>query len=170
MVYLELTESGSRLVQAKDEEQEQRPTPNKRERAREGLMDGWMEGGREGVYVERERNRVCYLHSAGVVVVHGADKMTVTNGFRSHADEDDDERINQMVVRAREDADWVMKKVRNTQLVRAYVRARVPPVCVRARVRACVHLAAVSARCILPVRTSCVVCVDCVYSCTHSLA
>ena len=32
-------------------------------------------------------------------------------GFRSHADEVDNERIRQIITRAVEDAEWIMKKV-----------------------------------------------------------
>ena len=35
----------------------------------------------------------------------------VIQGFRSHANENDAERIQQIIKRAKEDAEWVLKKV-----------------------------------------------------------
>ncbi|XP_075706935.1 LYR motif-containing protein 9 isoform X1 [Rhinoderma darwinii] len=40
-------------------------------------------------------------------------KHAVRQSFRVHADEDDPERIQQIIKRAIEDADWVMNKIFN---------------------------------------------------------
>ncbi|XP_053562239.1 LYR motif-containing protein 9 [Bombina bombina] len=40
-------------------------------------------------------------------------KHAIRQGFRVHADEDTEQRIQQIIKRAIEDADWVMKKYKN---------------------------------------------------------
>ncbi|XP_074045125.1 LYR motif-containing protein 9 isoform X3 [Macrotis lagotis] len=44
-------------------------------------------------------------------------KHAIRQSFRVHADEDNPERIQQIIRRAIDDADWVMKKVRSMTLV-----------------------------------------------------
>ncbi|KAK2151956.1 hypothetical protein LSH36_344g00011 [Paralvinella palmiformis] len=41
-------------------------------------------------------------------------KNYVKQGFKSHADEDDPERVKQIISRALEDAEWIIKKYTKT--------------------------------------------------------
>uniref|UniRef100_A0A8C5TKC4 LYR motif-containing protein 9 n=1 Tax=Malurus cyaneus samueli TaxID=2593467 RepID=A0A8C5TKC4_9PASS len=44
---------------------------------------------------------------------HAIRQVSIGQSFKVHADEDDPERIQQIIKRAIEDADWVMNKYKN---------------------------------------------------------
>ncbi|NWS96895.1 LYRM9 protein, partial [Mionectes macconnelli] len=63
---------------------------------------------RSAVQLYRYLLRCCQCLPEGSIRQHY--RHTVRQGFRVHADEDDPERIQQIIKRAIEDADWVMNK------------------------------------------------------------
>uniref|UniRef100_A0A3B3SD13 LYR motif-containing protein 9 n=1 Tax=Paramormyrops kingsleyae TaxID=1676925 RepID=A0A3B3SD13_9TELE len=64
---------------------------------------------RTPVHLYRYLLRCCRRLPSPIVQQHY--RHAVRQGFNSHVDEDDPERIRQIIKRAIEDADWVLNKV-----------------------------------------------------------
>uniref|UniRef100_A0A8C3R2P9 LYR motif-containing protein 9 n=1 Tax=Cyanoderma ruficeps TaxID=181631 RepID=A0A8C3R2P9_9PASS len=66
---------------------------------------------RSSVQLYRYLLRCCRRLPRGPVQQHY--RHAIRQSFKVHADEDDPERIQQIIKRAIEDADWVMNKYKN---------------------------------------------------------
>uniref|UniRef100_A0A8C9W6P9 LYR motif-containing protein 9 n=1 Tax=Scleropages formosus TaxID=113540 RepID=A0A8C9W6P9_SCLFO len=62
--------------------------------------------------------RCCKLLPTAAMEQHY--RHAVRQGFNSHSDEDDPERIQQIIKRAIDDADWILEKVCDTRCSRRH--------------------------------------------------